>query len=228
MSHSSTFTSGKLGADIPDSRGRTGLDQAGRDLTGNPNIVIKDVQVVSDGWGVLRLTTFDQQRRDGRWQTRTRETYDRGNGAVILPYDRERRTVLLTKQFRYPAYANGHPDGMLIEAAAGQIDEGEDAASTIRRETEEELGVELGELEHLFYAFVSPGAATERQDFFAAPYGPASRTGDGGGLPEEGEDIEVLELPFGDALEMTMNGAIVDTKTIALLQWAALRGPFAS
>jgi nudix-type nucleoside diphosphatase (YffH/AdpP family) len=227
MSHSSTFTAGKLGVDIPDSKGRTGLDQAGRDLAGNPNIAIKDVQVVSDGWGVLRLTTFDQHRRDGRWQTRTRETYDRGDGAVILPFDVARRTVLLTRQFRYPAYANGHPDGMLIEAAAGQIDPGEDAAATIRRETEEELGVELGELQHLFHAFASPGAVTERQDFFAAPYTPASRTGKGGGLPEEGEDIEVLELAFDDALEMTLNGGIVDTKTIALLQWAALRGPFA-
>ena len=227
MSHSSTFTSGKLGADIPDSRGRTGLDQVGRDLTGNPDIVITDVQVVSDGWGVLRLTTFDQHRRDGRWQTRTRETYDRGNGAVILPYDQERRMVLLTRQFRYPAYVNGHPDGMLIEAAAGQIDVGEDAATTMRRETEEELGVQLGEMEYLFHAFVSPGAATERQDFFAAPYTPALRTGTGGGLPEEGEDIEVLELGFHTALDMTVDGGIVDTKTIALLQWAALRGPFA-
>jgi nudix-type nucleoside diphosphatase (YffH/AdpP family) len=228
MSHSSTFTSGKLGADIPDSRGRTGLDRAGRDLSGNPDIHIKDVQVVSDGWGVLRLTTFDQHRRDGRWQTRTRETYDRGDGAVILPYDTERGMVLLTRQFRYPAYVNGHPDGMLIEAAAGQIDPGEDAATTMRRETEEELGVELGEMTYLFSAFVSPGAATERQAFFAAPYTPASRTGAGGGLPEEGEDIEVLELAFTEALEMTLNGEIVDAKTIVLLQWAALRGPFAA
>jgi nudix-type nucleoside diphosphatase (YffH/AdpP family) len=226
VSQSPSTSSGKLGVDMPDSRGRTGLDQVGRDLATNPDIVIKDVQVVSDGWGVLRLTTFDQHRRDGRWQTRTRETYDRGNGAIILPYDRERRTVLLTRQFRYPAYANGHPDGMLVEAAAGQIDEGEDAASTIRREAEEELGVELGEIEHVFHAFVSPGAATERQDFFVAPYTPASRVGAGGGLPEEGEDIEVLELFFDEALEMAMDGGIVDIKTIALLQWAALRGPF--
>ncbi len=226
MSHATT--TGRPGVDIPDRRGRTGLDQAGRDLTRNRDIAVKDVQVVSDGWGVLRLTTFDQHRRDGHWQTRTRETYDRGNGAVILPYDAERRTVLLTRQFRYPAYVNGHPDGMLIEAAAGQIDPGEDAATTMRRETGEELGVELGEMQHLFHAFVSPGAATERQDFFAAPYTPASRVGAGGGLPEEGEDIEVLELPFTEALAMTTNGDIVDAKTIVLLQWAALRGPFAA
>jgi nudix-type nucleoside diphosphatase (YffH/AdpP family) len=193
----------------------------------NPNIVVKDVQVLSDRWGVLRLTTFDQHRRDGSWQTRSRETYDRGNGAVILPYDVNRRTVLLTRQFRYAAYANGHPDGMLIEAAAGQIDPGEDAATTMRRETQEELGVTLGEMKHLFFAFVSPGAATERQDYFAAPYTPASRTGEGGGLPEEGEDITVLELGFAEALAMTRGGAIVDAKTIVLLQWAALDGPFA-
>ena len=215
------------GADRPDSLGRTGLDRSGRDLAGNPDVVIRDVQVASDAYGVLRLTTFDQHRRDGSWQTRQRESYDRGNGAVILPYDPSRGTVLLTRQFRFPAYANGHPDGMLIEAAAGMIDEGEDAAATIRRETEEELGVELGQLDHLFHAFLSPGAVTERQDFFAAPYTPRSRTGDGGGLPDEGEDIEVLELAFDDALAMIDDGAIVDAKTIVLLQWAALRGPFA-
>jgi nudix-type nucleoside diphosphatase (YffH/AdpP family) len=216
-----------VGADTPDSRGRTGLDQTGRGLTGNPDVVVTDVQVASDAWGVLRLTTFEQRRRDGHSQTRQRETYDRGNGSSILLYDRERRTVLLTRQFRYPPYVNGHPDGMLIEVVAGQIDPGEDPAETIRRESGEELGVEIGELEHLFHAFLSPGAATERQDFFAAPYTPASRTGPGGGLPEEGEDIEAVELPFDEALAMIEDGSIVDAKTIILLQWAALSGPFA-
>jgi nudix-type nucleoside diphosphatase (YffH/AdpP family) len=197
-------------------------------LPGNPDIVVTDVQVISDDWGTLRRTTFDQHRSDGSWQTRTRETYDRGNGAVLLPYDAERRTVLLTRQFRYPAYVNGHPDGMLIEAAAGQIDPGEDATTTMRREAGEELGIVLGDIEHLYSAFVSPGAVTERLDYFAAPYTPATRTGPGGGLPEEGEDIEVLEIEFGRALAMTQVGEIVDAKTIILLHWAALQGPFAA
>lgn len=195
--------------------------------TDHQDVEIKEVKVVSHQFGTLAQTTFAHRRRDGEWQTQQRETYDRGNGTAILPYDRERATVLLTRQFRYPAFLNGHPDGMLIEAAAGVIDPGEDPATTIRRETCEELGLRVTELEHVLDAFVSPGAATERQHLFAAPYTPASRTGDGGGLAREGEDIEALELPFATALAMAGDGRIIDLKTITLLQWAALHGPFA-
>ena len=109
---------GVPGIDVPDSRGRTGLDRVGRDLTGNPDVVVRDVELLASGWHVLRRTTFDQRRRDGRWTTEQRETYDRGNGATLLPYDTARRTVLLTRQFRFPAYVNGSPDGMLVEDAA--------------------------------------------------------------------------------------------------------------
>lgn len=193
----------------------------------HPDVEVKDVKVVSDEFGVVAQTTFAHRRRDGEWQTQQRETYDRGNGTVILPYDRARGTVLLTRQFRYPAFLNGHPDGMLIEAAAGQIDEGEDAVTTIKRETCEELGVDVNDVEHIMDLFVSPGAITERQHLFAAPYSDSTRTGDGGGLQDEGEDIEVLEVAFDEALAMVEDGRIVDLKTVALLQWAALRGPFA-
>lgn len=214
------------GVDTPDHRGRTGLDRAGRGLDRNPDVVVRDVELTSQGWHVLRRTTYDHRRRDGSWVTQQRETYDRGNGAVVLPYDAGRQRVLLTRQFRYPAYVNDHPDGMLVEAAAGLLD-GDDPLSAIRRESAEELGVELGPLTHVFDAYMSPGSVTERLHFFAAPYTPADRTGDGGGLEEEGEDIEVLELPFGEALSMTRDGRISDGKTIMLLQWAALDGPFA-
>ena len=122
--------SGRPGIDIPDHRGRTGLDRAGRDLERNPDIVIRDVELTSQGWHVLRRTTFDQRRRDGRWVTQQRETYDRGDGAVVLPYDTERGRVLLTRQFRYPASVNGHPDGMLVEAAAGLLDDDEPSAAS--------------------------------------------------------------------------------------------------
>jgi nudix-type nucleoside diphosphatase (YffH/AdpP family) len=213
------------GVDVPDHRGRTGLDRAGRDLDGNPGVVVRDVEVTSRGWHVLRRTTFDYRRRDGRWETQQRETYDRGNGAVVLPYDVERGCVLLTRQFRYPAYVNGHPDGMLVEAAAGLLD-ADDPATAIRRESAEELGVVLAELTHVLDAYMSPGSVTERLHFFAAPYTPADRTGVGGGLEEDGEDIEVLEVAFAEALAMTRDGRIVDGKTILLLQWAALDGPF--
>ena len=216
---------GRPGLDGPDHRGRTGLDRAGRDLTGNPDVRVTDVELLAAGWHVLRRTTFDRRRSDGSWTREARENYDRGNGATVLLYDAARRTVLLTRQFRYPVYVNGHPDGMLVEAAAGLLDDDapEDA---IRREAAEETGVEIGDLEHVFDVYMSPGSVTERLHFYAAPYTPARRTTAGGGLAEEGEDIDVLELPFDTALEMAADGRIADAKTVMLLQWAALRGPF--
>ncbi|MFV5996318.1 NUDIX domain-containing protein [Streptomyces sp. NPDC056231] len=214
------------GIDTPDHRGRIGLDRAGRDLDRNPGVMVRDVELTSQGWHVLRRTTFDYRRRDGRWETQQRETYDRGDGAVVLPYDTGGGYVLLTRQFRYPAYVNDHPDGMLVEAAAGLLD-ADDPPTAIRRESAEELGVTLGPLTHVLDAYMSPGSVTERLHFFAAPYTPADRTGAGGGLEDDGEDIEVLELPFTEALTMTRDGRITDGKTILLLQWAALDGPFA-
>lgn len=160
------------GANVPDWCGRTGLDQVGRDLERNPNVVVRDVEVTSHGWHVLRRTTFDYRHSDGRWETQQRETYDRGNGATILLYDLERKTVLLTRQFRFPAYVNDHPDGMLIETAAGLLDY-DDPETAIRRETAEELGVRVGELQHVFDVYMSPGSVTERVHFYAAPYTPA-------------------------------------------------------
>ena len=213
------------GADTPDHRGRTGLDRTGRELTRNPDVVVRDVEVTSDGWHVLRRTTFDYRRRDGGWTTEQRETYDRGNGATILLYDPVRGTVLLTRQFRYPVYVNDHPDGMLIETAAGLLDD-DDPETAIRRETGEELGVTVGALTHVFDVYMSPGSVTERVHFYAAPYSAADRTGAGGGLADDGEDIEVLELPIGDALAMIGDGRIADAKTIMLLQWAILAGLF--
>lgn len=213
------------GVDVPDQRGRTGLDRAGRDLSGNPDVVVRDVELLASGWHVLRRTTFDYRHSDGSWTTEQRETYDRGNGATILLYDSGRRTVLLARQFRYPVYVNGHPDGMLLETAAGLLDD-DDPETAIRREAGEELGVTVGELEHVFDVFMSPGSVTERLHFYAAPYTPEARTASGGGLAHEGEDIGVVELPFDVALDMTYDGRIADAKTVMLLQWAALRGPF--
>ena len=214
------------GLDSPDHRGRTGLDRAGRELAGNPDVVVRDVELLAAGWHVLRRTTLEVRGSDGDWSTQQRETYDRGNGATILLHDVARGTVLLSRQFRFPVYVNGHPDGMLVEAAAGLLDE-QDPETAIRREAEEELGVVLGELEHVLDAYMSPGSVTERLHFYAAPYTPRLRTRAGGGLREEGEDIDVVELAFADALAMAHDGRIADAKTIVLLQWAALRGPFA-
>jgi nudix-type nucleoside diphosphatase (YffH/AdpP family) len=214
------------GIDVPDHRGRTGLDQVGRDLARNPRVRVTDVELVASAWHVLRRTTYDYQRGDGSWTTETRETYDRGDGATILLHDVAKGTVLLSRQFRYPVYVNEHPDGMFIETAAGLLDE-DDPATAIRREAAEELGVEVGELEHVFDVWMSPGSVTEKIHFYAAPYTAESRTSAGGGLVDDGEDIDVVELAFSDALAMIEDGRIADAKTIMLLQWAALRGPFA-
>jgi len=215
------------GIDVPDHRGRTGLDQVGRDLTGNPDVVVRDVELLASGWHVLRRTTLERRRPDGSWTTEQRETYDRGNGATLLLYDVGRRTVLLSRQFRFPVYVNGHPDGLLLETAAGLLDD-ESPEDAVRREVEEELGVTVGAVEHVFDVWMSPGSVTERLHFFAAPYDAADRTGDRGGLADEGEDIEVVELGFDAALDMIDDGRIADAKTVMLLYWAALRGPFRS
>lgn len=182
---------------------------------------VREETLLSDHWYVLTTTRFDFLRRDGQWQTMSRETYDRGNGAAILLYDPMRRCVLLTRQFRYPVFVNGHDD-LMIEVPAGVLD----AASPedcIRAEAEQEAGIRVRAPRKVFEAFMSPGAVTERLHFFIAEYDSADRVGVGGGLHAEGEDIEVFELPFDEALAMVERGAIVDAKTLLLLQYAALR-----
>ncbi|TWB36456.1 NUDIX domain-containing protein [Nitrospirillum pindoramense] len=183
-------------------------------------IRVREDRVLSKGWSVLRSVTFDYRRRDGDWQTMTREVYDRGHGAVILPYDPVRGTVLLVSQFRYPAYATGHA-APLIEAIAGLLDD-TSPEDTIRREAEEEAGCRIGEARKVFEAFMSPGSVTEKLTFFVAPYSAADRVGAGGGLAAEGEDIEVLEPTLEEALAMVADGRIVDAKTIMLLQYVRL------
>jgi nudix-type nucleoside diphosphatase (YffH/AdpP family) len=194
--------------------------------TGNPRVKVTDVRLLSDNWYRLHTTTFDIQGDDGSWSTQSRETYDRGNGATILLYDVARRTVLLTSQFRYPAYVNGHPDGVLVETAAGLLDD-DDPETAIRREAIEETGHRVGEVTHVFDAFMSPGSVTERLHFYAAPYDAGTREHAGGGLADEGEHITLVELDIDVALDLVDSGGIIDAKTIMLLQWAVLRGPFA-
>ncbi len=183
-------------------------------------IRITGKRVLSESHGTLTSTTFEWRRNDDQWQGLTRDVFDRGNAAAILPYSLAQRTVVLVRQFRLPAYVNGYDD-LLIEAAAGLLD---DAApeDRIRAEAEEEIGYRLHHVERVFEAFMSPGAVTEKIHFFVAEYEPGMRIGAGGGLAAEGEDIEVLELSFREALAMIADGRIVDAKTIMLLQYAAL------
>ncbi|YBV94207.1 NUDIX domain-containing protein (plasmid) [Phyllobacteriaceae bacterium JZ32] len=181
---------------------------------------IEEVTLLSDDWYVLKKTRFAFQRSNGEWQVQNRETYDRGNGATILLYDRVRRTVILTRQFRFPAFINGHDD-LLIETPAGLLDD-MSPEERIKEETQEETGYRIGKVEKVFEAFMSPGSVTERLYFFVGEYEPKDRISNGGGVENEGEDIEVLEVTIDEALAMIAGGKIVDAKTIMLLQHAAL------
>lgn len=183
-------------------------------------IRVKDIRLLADNKYKLRTTTFDWLRSSAEWQTQHRETFDRGDGVAILPYNIAQRTVILIRQFRYPTYANGY-DGLLIEVPAGSLDNAEPEAR-VRSEAEEEIGYRLGPIRKVFEAFTSPGAVTEKLYFFVAEYQPDMKIGNGGGLADEGEDIETLELPFAEAFAMIGDGRIVDAKTIMLLQYAAL------
>lgn len=178
--------------------------------------------LLSDNWGKLYKNVFDYRRSDGTWQTQTRETYDRGDGAAVLPYDPDRGTVLLIRQFRYPAWVRGHHEP-LVEVCAGLLD-ADDPFTCIKKEAEEELGVSLEAPQRVMIPFMSPGSVVEQLHLFVARYSPRDRTGDGGGEVHEGEDIEVLELPFTEALAMIDDGRICDAKTILLVQYAALKG----
>ncbi len=179
-------------------------------------------EVLSDNWYTLRKITFDYLRNDGSWQTQQREAYDRGNGAVILLYNKESKTVILTRQFRMPTYLNGNETGMMIEACAGLLDN-DNPEDCIRKETEEETGYVINDVKKVFELYMSPGSVTEILYFFVAEYTKNQLLSDGGG-EDETEDIEVLELDFQTALDMIKTGEIKDSKTVILLQYAALEG----
>ncbi len=183
-------------------------------------VKIEFVQTLSDDWYVLKKTTFQYRRRDGSWQRQSRETYDRGNGAAILLFDPDRCTVILLRQFRLPAFVNGNDD-LLLEVPAGMLDEA-DPTERIRAEVEEETGYRVRDVVPVFEAYMSPGAVTEKLYFFTGRYSPSDRFSDGGGHADEGEDIEVIEVGFDEALAKIASGEIRDAKTIMLLQHAAL------
>jgi nudix-type nucleoside diphosphatase (YffH/AdpP family) len=189
----------------------------------NKKVKILKTEVLSDNWYTLRKITFEFQKKDGTWETQSREAYDRGNGATILLYNRENRTVILTNQFRMPTYVNGNESGMLIEACAGLLDL-DNPEDCIRRETEEETGYKVTHVRKVFEAYMSPGSVTEILYFFVAEYSKDMKISEGGGLEHDQENIEVLELPFDEALRMMETGQIRDGKTIMLLQYAKIQG----
>ena len=178
-------------------------------------------ELLSDNWYVLRKYSYEYQRHDGTWQEQHRESYDRGNGACVLLYNLDRRSVVLTRQFRLPAYMNGTADGMLIEVAAGLLDDAS-PAERVKLEAEEETGYRVEQVEPVFAPYMSPGAVTEKVHCFTARYDDSTIVSDGGGLVQEGEDIEVIEVAFDEALKMAYDGRIADGKTIMLLLHASL------
>ena len=187
----------------------------------NENVKVLKTEILSNNWYTLKKISYDYLKKDGSWQTQTREAYDRGNGATILLYNTEQKTVILTRQFRLPTFINGNPDGLLIEACAGLLDK-DNPEDCIRRETEEETGYKITEVRKIFEAYMSPGSVTEVLYFFVAEYSKDMKITDGGGMEHEQEDIEVLELPMDKAMNMIETGEIKDAKTIMLLQYAQL------
>ncbi len=186
------------------------------------NIKILKTEILSDNWYTLKKVTYEYQKQDGTTHIQSREAYDRGNGATILLYNKENRTVILTRQFRLPTFINGNESGMLIEACAGLLDK-DNPEDCIRRETEEETGYKITEVRKIFDVYMSPGSVTEILSFFVAEYAAAMKINEGGGVAQEEENIEVLELNIEDALTMVTNGAIKDAKTIMLLQYIRLQ-----
>lgn len=191
-------------------------------LMQNSRIKILKTEILSDNWYTLNKVTFNIQKKDGTTEMQSREAYDRGNGAVILLYNTTTNTVILTRQFRLPTYINGNTTGMLIEACAGLLDN-DNPEDCIKRETEEETGYKISKVEKVFEAYMSPGSVTEILHFFIAEYSNEMKITNGGGLEEEGENIEVLELPFDKALTMIDSGEVKDAKTIMLLQYLRLK-----
>ena len=187
----------------------------------NPNIKIEKTEILSDNWYTLKKVSYQYRNKDGNWEFQAREAYDRGNGATILLYNSEEKKVILTSQFRLPTYINGNDDGIMIEACAGLLDE-DNPEDCIRKETEEETGYKVTKVRKIFDAYMSPGSVTEILHFFIAEYTPDMKVSDGGGLAEEQENIEVLEVDAEEAYKMIGNGQIRDAKTIILLQYAQL------
>jgi GDP-mannose pyrophosphatase NudK len=183
---------------------------------------IVEEQLLSDNWGTVKKTTLELRRSNGEWQRQVRETYDRGDGAGVLLYNRAQRTVILTRQFRFPAFYHGEP-GWLIEVVAGKLD-GDDPVTTAKKEAEEESGYHVHDVELVLTAWMSPGSVTEKLSLFIAEYDADTKRSAGGGLADEGEDIEVLELGIDAALAMIRAGEIEDAKTIILLQHLRLAG----
>lgn len=187
----------------------------------NNRVKIKNTEVLSNNWYLLNKVTFDYLRSDGTWQTQIRESYDRGNGAAVFMYNKQTKNIVLIRQFRLPSYLNGNENGLLIETCAGLLD-ADDPETCIKKEIFEETGYQIEKVTKIFETYMSPGAVTESIHYFIAEYTDAMKATEGGGLDTEQEDIEVLEMPFTEAIKLLDTGQIKDAKTMLLLQYAII------
>lgn len=187
----------------------------------NPKIKLTKTELLSDNWYILKKITYDYQIKEDHWETQIREVYDRGNGATILLYNKINKTVILTRQLRMPTYLNGNESGMMIEACAGLLDK-DNAQDCIIKEVEEETGYKISTVHKIFEVYMSPGSVTEIIHFFIGEYNKDMKINEGGGLEQEQENIEVLEMSFESAYAMIATGEIKDAKTILLLQYAKI------
>jgi GDP-mannose pyrophosphatase NudK len=185
------------------------------------NVQIQQTDLLSDNWYILKKITYGFTDKHGNEKVNVREVYDRGNGATILLYNKKNKTVILTRQFRLPTFINGNADGMLIEACAGLLDK-DNPEDCIKRETEEETGYKVTDVRKIFEAYMSPGSVTEILYFFVAEYTKSMKVHEGGGIEEEQENIEVVEMQLDEAMRQIETGEIKDGKTIMLLQYAKL------
>ena len=187
------------------------------------NSKVKNIKKVllSDNWYTLNKVVFDYKMPNGEWIEQAREAYDRGNGAAVLLYNKEKQTVILISQFRMPTYLNGNESGIMIEACAGLLD-GDDPETCVIKEAEEESGFRVANVEKVLEAYMSPGAVTEILHLYIAEYQESDRVNSGGGLADEQEDITVLEVDFSKAISMISSGEIKDAKTIMLLQYLVI------
>lgn len=188
----------------------------------NKKIKITNTEILSDNWYTLKKISYQYENEDGNIRFAHREIYDRGNGVAILLYNKKHKTVILTKQFRIPTYVNANKTGMMIEVCAGVLDE-KNPEDCVKREVEEETGYRVEKVKKVFQSYMSPGAVTEILHFYVAEYNDDMKASEGGGLDEEHEDIEVLELDFDTAYNMIFSGEIQDGKTIMLLQHAKIQ-----
>jgi len=186
------------------------------------SVKIKSNEIISKNYFPLRKVKYELEKKDGTVEELTREVYESANGATVLLYNKEQRTVVLTRQFRIPTFLNNNPTGLMLETCAGIVEEGEDPTVGIVREIEEETGYKIDNPKKIFELYSTPGSVAEMIHYYVAEYKKEQKVGDGGGLDDESEDIEVVEMPFEEAFIMIRNGEIKDAKTVILLQYAKI------